>query len=144
MGRKDTYHGAVRRALEQDGWTITHDPLMLAFGTTDLYVDLGAEAPLGAEKAGRRIAVEVKSFLGVSQVTDLERALGQWFLYEFLLQEQEPERTLFLALPDRAYESLFENIPAGRRLVAERRLRLLVYDPEAERTVRWIEPITEI
>jgi hypothetical protein len=26
-----------------DGWTITDDPLILSYGSRDLYVDLGAE-----------------------------------------------------------------------------------------------------
>ncbi len=41
----------MRRALERDGWTITHDPLRLRWGAKDLYVDLGAEQILAAEKA---------------------------------------------------------------------------------------------
>jgi hypothetical protein len=43
------YHDCVRRALVKDGWAITHDPLVLPFRRTDLYVDLGAEATLAAE-----------------------------------------------------------------------------------------------
>jgi len=31
MSRKDTFHDIVRRALEKDGWTITHDPLLLGY-----------------------------------------------------------------------------------------------------------------
>lgn len=27
MPRKDKYHDQVKRALEKDGWTISHDPL---------------------------------------------------------------------------------------------------------------------
>src|SRR5258708_33705788 len=62
MSRLDLYHDAVRHALEKDGWTITHDPLTLSVGGRDIYVDLGAEKPIAAEKEGRRIAVEIKSF----------------------------------------------------------------------------------
>ncbi len=29
MAAKDIYHAHVRKALEGDGWTITHDPLTL-------------------------------------------------------------------------------------------------------------------
>ena len=39
----------MRNALVHDGWTITHDPLHLRWGTKDMYVDLGAERFLGAE-----------------------------------------------------------------------------------------------
>ena len=63
MPRKDTYHDAVVQALKADGWTITHDPLILSFGGRDVYMCLGTERPIGAEKDGRKIAVEVKSFV---------------------------------------------------------------------------------
>ena len=64
MPARDTYHDAVCKALVKDGWTITDDPLRLVWGKKDYYVDLGAERILAAERHGRRIAVEVKSFVG--------------------------------------------------------------------------------
>jgi hypothetical protein len=45
-------------------------------GKRDAYVDLGAERLLAAEKEGRKIGVEVKSFVGASILKDLEQALG--------------------------------------------------------------------
>ncbi len=66
MPVRDIYHDAVRRALIKDGWTITHDPLRLDWGGTDMYVDLGAERLLAAEKGEQRIAIEIKSFIGAS------------------------------------------------------------------------------
>jgi hypothetical protein len=142
MSRRDLYHDAVRRALEKDGWLITHDPLVLAYGRRDLYVDLGAEAPMAAERAGRKIAVEVKSFLSPSPMVDLERALGQYVLYGFLIGRREPDRLLYLAVSREAMESVFDE-PAGRDLVAERQIRLIVFEPSEEVIVRWIEPTTD-
>ena len=43
MPVRDRLHDHVRNALVHDGWTITHDPLHLRWGTKDMYVDLGAE-----------------------------------------------------------------------------------------------------
>ena len=43
MPRRDRAHQTVRHALEKEGWVITHDPLMLEYGGTNLYVDLGQE-----------------------------------------------------------------------------------------------------
>ena len=57
---------------------ITHDRLHVRWGKKDMYVDLGAEQILAAEKGSRKIAVEVKSFLGLSEVADLEQAIGQY------------------------------------------------------------------
>ncbi|HET6384583.1 MAG TPA: element excision factor XisH family protein [Armatimonadota bacterium] len=89
---RDSFHNAVRAALEKDGWVITDDPLLIRFGRRNVFVDLGAERPLAAERDGRRIAVEVKSFTGPSDVTELERALGQYRLYSFILPRRDPGR----------------------------------------------------
>lgn len=88
MPAKDVYHQTVKEALRRDGWTITHDPLALKVGRKDLFVDLGAEQLLIAEKAGRKIAVEIKSFVGASNVAELEKALGQYILYHDVLEER--------------------------------------------------------
>ena len=68
MPPKDLFHGAVKNALIKEGWTITHNPLFIRFGDIDLYIDLGAEKVIAAEKDGRKIAVEIKSFLGTSVI----------------------------------------------------------------------------
>ena len=98
MPAKDLYHDAIKAALTKDGWTITDDPLTLRWGPKDLFVDLGAEKLLTAEKAGRKIAVEIKSFLGQSDVEDLRNALGQYVLYQQVLEEVEPDREIYLAI----------------------------------------------
>ena len=136
MPAKDTYHDAVRNALVKDGWTITADPFRLVWGKRDFYVDLGAERVVAAEKAGQRIAVEVKSFLGASQMRDLELALGQFLLYRSILEEQEPARVLFLAIPDEPAEILDE--PVGQLLIAKHLIQAVVFDPQKEEILRWI------
>jgi hypothetical protein len=136
MPAKDTYHDAVRSALVKDGWTITDDPFRLVWGDRDFYVDLGAERVLAAEKAGKRIAVEVKSFLGASPINDLERALGQFLLYRSILEEQDPNRLLFLAIPDEPADILDE--PVGQLLIEKHLIQALVFSPEKEEILRWI------
>jgi hypothetical protein len=113
MPRKDIYHDTVKNALIKDGWTITPDPLILSLGRRDLYVDLGAEQPIAAEKEGRKIAVEVKSFIGRSEVTDLEHALGQYSFYRLLLTRDDPQRKLYLAIPVDTYKGIFSE-PIGQ------------------------------
>jgi hypothetical protein len=80
----------------------------LAYGDRDLYVDLAAEeAALAAEKSGRKIAVEIKSFVGPSPMRELELALGQFVLYRSVLAVVDSERRLYMAVPDDIYASLF-------------------------------------
>ena len=81
MPAKDIYHETVKNALIKDGWTITDDPFYVAWVGRDLFVGFGAEKVLAAEKKGRKIAVEVKSFVGLSEIEDLKNALGQYVLY---------------------------------------------------------------
>jgi XisH protein len=63
MSRKDTFHDIVRRALEKDGWTITHDPLYIDLTDVEVQIDLGAERLIAAERNNQTIAVEIKSFI---------------------------------------------------------------------------------
>jgi len=137
MPRRDLYHDHVRKALENDGWTITDDPLKLKLGGKDLYVDLGAEKLLAAEKEDRKIAVEVKSFVGPSIITELEIALGQYVLYHDIMAKTKPERVLYLAIPDEVYLEIFEE-PIGEVLLENKRVLLIVYDPNNEEALKWI------
>ena len=66
MPARDIYHEAVKNALVKDGWTITDDPLTLELDGERLFVDLGAERVIGAEKGLRKIAVEIITFGGPS------------------------------------------------------------------------------
>jgi XisH protein len=137
MPARDVYHEVVKAALITAGWSITHDPLVLKVGTKDLFVDLGAERLLAAEKEGQKIAVEVKSFSGASDVNDLERALGQFILYHDVLEENEPDRRLYLAIPAEILSDLFQE-PIGELLLKRQRVRLLVFEPEQGVIIRWI------
>ncbi len=78
MAQRDIYHTIVVNALVKEGWTITHDPLVIPYGRQNLFVDLGAEKLIAAERAGQQIAVEIKSFISPSGVSNLEDALGQY------------------------------------------------------------------
>ena len=73
MPARDIYHDTVKQALIKDGWMVTHDPLRLRWGSRRMYADLGAERFLGVEKGDVRIAVEIKSFIGPS---DLAFSMG--------------------------------------------------------------------
>lgn len=137
MARRDIYHDTVIKVLQDDGWTITDNPLYLTYGGRNLEVDLGAELPIGAEKDKRRIAVEVKSFIGKSEVVDLEDALGQYLLYRTLLSRLEVTRELFLAVSVLAYEGIFSE-PLGQLIVDAYALRLLVFDDVERKVIRWV------
>lgn len=134
---KDIYHNTVRTALENDGWTITNDPLRLQVGGRSAYVDLGAEKLLAAEKEGQRIAVEVKSFIGPSPVHDLEQALGQYIMYSQVLERQNSGRLLYLAIPESVFLDFFsEELP--QLMIEINHLKLLIFNPKTAEIRRWI------
>ena len=138
MPRKDTYHDAVKNALIKNGWIITHDPYLMEYQKETLYVDIGAEAAIGAEKEGRKIAVEIKSFLGKSGITDMYHALGQYIFYRTLVERDEPDRVLFLAMPKEAYAAVLDT-PEGRKLITKEHLKIVLYDSKQETIDQWIE-----
>lgn len=136
MSAKDVFHNAVRRALEKEQWIITDDPLFLRFGGVDMYIDLAAEQLMSAEKNGEKIAIEIKSFIGVSATTEFSNALGQFLKYQLALEEEQPDRILYLAIPFDTYRSFF-TLELPRRLVERYRVNLVVYEPETEAIVKW-------
>jgi hypothetical protein len=139
MPAKDRYHQICKTALTKDGWQITHDPYTLRWGVKDLFVDLGAERLIAAEQENQKIAVEVKSFIGNSDVDDLEKALGQYVLYQEILKFNDPSRQLFLAVREPVYFELFADSPSlGKLLLDSRNLRLVVFESSQEVITQWI------
>ncbi len=136
MPAKDIYHDIVCNALTKDGWTITDDPLILKIGKRSVFVDLGAEKLIAAERDSEKIAVEIKSFLSPSPINDLENAWGQFFMYARTLQKRDPNRLLYLAVSRNTFEDLFQE-EAGKLLLEEPGFRIVVFDVKSEEIVQW-------
>jgi hypothetical protein len=138
MSAKDKFHDVVKAALQKDGWQITHDPLVLRVqGIADLYVDLGAENSIAADRQGEKIAVEIKSFIGTSTISEFHSAIGQFINYRYALELQEPERVLYLAVPLTIYNAFF--VKTFISLVVQRsQVNLIVYDVEKEEIAQWL------
>ena len=137
MPAKDIFHDCVKHALIKDGWIVTDDPLSLKIGKKDLFIDLAAEKMLIAEKGTERIAVEIKSFVGTSEVEDLKNALGQYILYEKIIKRQLLDRTLYLAIREKTFNSLFHQ-EIGQILLEEKTLKLIIFNPDNEVITQWI------
>ncbi|MEM9219777.1 MAG: XisH family protein [Cyanobacteria bacterium P01_F01_bin.150] len=134
---KDRFHNVVRAALEKDGWTITADPYAISVEEVDFEVDLTADKLLAAERHNQKIAVEVKSFISPSNVSDFHTALGQFLNYRDALAQVEENRQLYLAVRAPVYESFFQRrfiIAAVKRY----QLRLIIYDFAQEVIVQWL------
>lgn len=137
MPAKDFYHDTVKTALIKDGWTVADKSLTFMVGKRPAMIDIAAEKVLIAERNAQKIAVEVKSFLSPSPMTDLEKALGQFMLYFDIMAEQDPDRTLYLAVPQATYNGIFSE-EVGELLLRRRpELNLVIFDPNLEEITLW-------
>lgn len=137
MPADDIIHDAVKNALIKDNWIVTADPYIIEYGKDRLYADLGAERPIEAEREGRKIVVEIKSFVGASLLHDLELAFGQYQIYRSILAVTAPDHQLFLAIQDIAYQRLTQR-DTFRLLMQQKQLALIVVDTDEEVIVQWI------
>lgn len=139
MPKKDTYHDEVKTALEKDRWTITHDPYFVRVGRRKSVIDLGAEKlVIGAEKGAEKIAVEIRSFIGNSDLDQFEDALGQFLVYLAALEVKEPERVLFLAVPVGYYSRFFDD-PFFMQLAKRYGVNMVIYDETNQTIESWIK-----
>lgn len=136
MPKLDIIHNAVKNALIKDGWTITDDPFIIEYKELTLYADLGAERPIAAEREGRKIVVEVKSFVGASKIQDLKIGLGQYEIYVSLLEITEPNRKLYLAISEKVYDEFF-TLEAIQVIINRLQVPLIVVNPETEEILKW-------
>lgn len=135
---KDVFHQQVKNALIKDGWNITHDPLTIRISeAVKLQIDLAAETTIAAERDSEKIAVEIKSFVGDSDISAFHTALGQYLNYCQALEEQEPDRTVYLAIPSETYQDFFQ-LPFIQRALRRYQVKLIIYDPKLEEIKQWI------
>ncbi|MFN0036347.1 MAG: element excision factor XisH family protein [Saprospiraceae bacterium] len=135
---RDFYHEHVKAALKKEGWNITHDPFEMTVDLVDYEIDLGAEPMIAAEKEGEKIAVEIKSFVGPSTISEFHRAVGQFNDYYVALESYDPSRTLYLAIPERIFNSFFQK-PVIQKSLARIGAKLLVYNPLSQTITQWIK-----
>ncbi|BAY20187.1 fdxN element excision controlling factor protein (plasmid) [Anabaenopsis circularis NIES-21] len=138
MAAKDIFHAAVRQALIKEQWVITADPLVIKINKVRLEIDLAVEKIFAAQKAGRKIAVEVKSFVSSSVISDFHLALGQFLNYRLALQMREPDRIIYLAVPLDTFNSFFQEIFV-QEAIKIYQLKLIIYEPNKEEIVEWRE-----
>jgi len=129
------FHNAVKKALEKDKWLITADSYEVSVGDVDFEINLAAEM-LAAEREGEKIAVEIKSFIGSSNVSEFHTALGQFLNYQYALEEFDPLRKLYLAIPESTYKSFFQR-RFTRGVVERNKISLIIYNEGREEIVLW-------
>ncbi len=100
-------------------------------------IDLGAERLLGAARGAERIAVEVKTFAGLSTVREYRDAWGQYDIYRMVLEETQPDRKLYLAVTAEVHREVF-GLEAVQMFLRKRPMFRLVVRVDTEEVVEWI------
>lgn len=134
----DLFHEAVKNGLKKDGWTAIKDNFQIQTGGVEIYIDLIADRLLVAEKGNEKIAVEIKSFVKPSDIYEFHLAVSQIRNYQLALAKEDPERILYLAVPDDTYEQFFA-LPFVQEAIKYNDINLLIYNVMNEKIVQWIK-----
>jgi hypothetical protein len=132
MSAKDRFHEAVKTGLQKEKWRIVEDPLNLTWEEVELRIDLAAD------REDEKIAVEIKSFLEQSTVYSFHGAVGQFVSYRTMLEEKDPDRRLYRAVPLDTYKSFFQQ-PFTRAVIQKNQIPLIVYSAAKEEILLWID-----
>ena len=135
---RDLFHDNVREALIKEGWHITDDPLTFKIGKVQVQIDLGAEKLIAAERGADKIAIEIKTFNNLSFITALYEAVGKYIIYRNVLKIIQPERILYLAIPESIFNRFFEEMVIQKTMEDEK-FRIVVYNQTTQIITQWIE-----
>ena len=139
MPKRDSIHDIVRVALEKDGWKITHDPFTIATVDGDeIHIDLAAERIITAEKGDDKIAVEIKTLVGKSLITEFYSALGKYQLYGVAIEDAVIDRVLFLAMPELIYQKAWKH-SLIRGSIIKYGIKIILIDLDTATITQWIK-----
>lgn len=83
-----------------------------------------------------KIAVEVKSFVGLSNLSDFHLAVGQFLNYRLALEELESDRILYLAIPDDIYNTFFQD-SFIQKVIDVYSIKLIIVNPKKGEITLW-------
>lgn len=135
---KDKFHEEVRAALESEGWLITDDPLSFKIGKVQVQMDLGAERLIAAERGNEKVAIEIKTFSNLSFITALYEAVGKYIIYRNVLKVRDPERALYLAIPEVIYKRFFEE-EIVEKVMEDESFKMVIYNQHTKVISQWIK-----
>jgi XisH protein len=135
---KDLFHNQLKTALLKDDWLITHDPFEIRISeAVRRQICLGTDNMLAAQRNLEKIAVEIKSFTSDSGISEFHRALGQYLNYAQALEDREPDRVLYLAVPCETYNDFFQ-LSFVQQSINRHAMNLIIYDPTHEEIKQWV------
>jgi len=142
MPAQDLYHDLVKNVLRKDGWRITHNPFRLRQPRLvrqpilDRALEVAEAFLLGAEQDERKIAVAVKSFVGI-EPDMVQQTLEALAYSRALLYAMDHDRVLYLAVRRATYEAFYDGT-VEPQLLSKLEVPLLVFEPRTEAIVSWL------
>jgi|SRR5579871_12489 len=134
MPARDHYHALVVELLNREGWSIVTEQYKVIVGERRLWIDIQATKA----ELSQAILVEVKGLENSSSaVTELGDATGQYVLYQVGVAANKLPFTLYLAVPEFAYQGILSE-ELGQQVLQRIGMNLLVFDPDQEVITRWI------
>ncbi|MBI1279188.1 MAG: hypothetical protein GC179_13765 [Anaerolineaceae bacterium] len=137
MPRLDYCHEQVVHALEKDGWSVDDRPRRLIHEERLVFIDI--EAVKGMNGSRQQILLaEVKCFPDRERTTqELYIAFGQYIIYRALLDQEEINLPLYLAVPLDAYSDIFDS--TVQRALDSNKIKLVIVNLETETIAQWRE-----
>jgi hypothetical protein len=114
----------------------THDLFILKDYDPEWEIDFGAEKIIAAERGTEKIAVEAKSYLGLSFAYEFHQILGQHLNYRAGLARLTPDRILYLAVPRDVYELEFTR-KGIQNSIEDYHLRFFVFNEISKTIIQW-------
>ena len=119
----------LKDALVKDGWQVKPKALLLRDTGYQFLIDVDAE------KDGKRVAIEVKSWLSESFNQDWYMAFGQYLTYQGALHVEAPEYELYLAVPEDIYYKHFNTFILS--LVKANSVKIVIFDTNTNTVAAW-------
>ena len=91
-----------------------------------------------AQREKEKILVEVKSFLKPSLSNQYHEVVGQYRNYRLMIDLNQINRELFLAVPADVYDEFFTQ-PFGQASIQAESLKLIVFSPNDASITQWIK-----
>lgn len=132
MPAEDRYHQTVVRILKGTGWRVLKNQYRLTVLDRLVWVDM-----LAQDTEGTMALFEVKGFENMRSPVDyLAATIGQYVLYQGILDDTDAILPLYLAVPKAAYEGILAE-PIGQIAIQKAKLKLMVFDPYQMEVITW-------
>jgi hypothetical protein len=137
MPALDACHMQVVHALEKAGWQVAPKPFVLFSPINTLFADIEAHRIVNGFEE-EMIVVEAKCFQDTgNQMPDLYNAIGQYLIYQNLLQQRGINSSLYLAIPSKVYYGIFE--PLASSIIRKNQIKIVIVNLDDEVIEQWLE-----